>query len=116
MMKSHEDMDIMELDSLCSQNSRVLRKRLLAPWRSVDVKLKSKFTEREAIEEFSEIAAPDRATIIAEQRLRSEVSSARRSYAPSHTDSCIELLCGFMKPTFSLSTEIYLDGQGPKWV
>ena len=49
----------MELDSLCLQSSRVPRKKLLAPWRLINVKLKSKCSKSEAIEEISEYTASD---------------------------------------------------------
>jgi hypothetical protein len=49
----------MERDSLCSQSSRLSRKRLLAPWKLIDVKLKSKVERSDAMAAFSEIAAAD---------------------------------------------------------
>ena len=55
---TQEDED-MELDSLSSQTSHSRRKRLIAPWKLILIKLKSKCTKQEVMEEFAEIAAND---------------------------------------------------------
>ncbi len=54
---TQEDED-MESDSLSSHSSR-RRKRLFAPWKLVLVKLKSKSTKLEVMQEFAEIAEND---------------------------------------------------------
>ena len=50
--------DDMESDSLSSHTSRP-RKRLLAPWKLILVKQKSKSSKQEVMQEFSEIADND---------------------------------------------------------
>jgi hypothetical protein len=59
MQTQEMDEEDIERDSVSSQSSRVPRKRLLAPWKLIDVKLKSKVDRSEAMNAFSEIAAAD---------------------------------------------------------
>ncbi len=58
MVAATQEDENMESDSLSSHTSRP-RKRLLAPWKLVLVKLKSKYTKLEVMQEFAEIAEND---------------------------------------------------------
>ncbi len=53
--QEEDDYDF-ERDSTASQSSQTPRKRLIAKWQIVDVKLKSEFTKDEALAAFTEIA------------------------------------------------------------
>lgn len=59
LVSGTQEEDEIERDSLSSQTSRTPRKRLLAPWKIMDVKLKSRMSKSEAMAEFSQIAAAD---------------------------------------------------------
>ena len=51
--------DDMERDSLASHSSRTPRKRLIAPWQIISVKLKSSHSKEEAFDAFTQIAVDD---------------------------------------------------------
>ena len=68
----------MELDSLCSHNFRAPRKKLLAQWKLIPVKQKSKCSKSKVMEEFAEFAARDLSKAgLSDDFLRSEGSLGR---------------------------------------
>ena len=102
--------DEIERDSLSSQTSRTPRRRLLAPWKIIDVKLKSRMSKSEAMAEFGEVAAADLAKAGPCDDYRPP-ADALGEFKPAQ----VKYFC-FAGIEISLTIfflpEIYFDGQG----